>query len=116
MNFIHSVLTAYPAPFDQPFYMILNLAVGGSWVGYPDDTTNFDDQAYVIDYVKAYQKTEGYDESNVKKPEKGSVTLRNPGATGNYVNNADFSTSEDLTDETDWQFLTALEGEASDHQ
>ena len=104
---------AYPAPFDQPFYMILNLAVGGSWVGYPDDTTNFDDQAYVIDYVKAYQKTEGYDESNVKKPEKGSVTLRNPDATGNYVNNADFSTSEDLTDETDWQFLTALEGEAS---
>lgn len=28
--------TAYPAPYDQPFYMILNLAVGGSWVGYPD--------------------------------------------------------------------------------
>ena len=27
---------AYPAPFDQPFYMILNVAVGGSWVGYPD--------------------------------------------------------------------------------
>ena len=25
--------------------------VDGSWVGYPDDTTNFDDQAYVIDYV-----------------------------------------------------------------
>ena len=23
---------AYPAPFDQPFYIILNLAVGGSWV------------------------------------------------------------------------------------
>lgn len=27
---------AYPAPFDRPFYMILNVAVGGSWVGYPD--------------------------------------------------------------------------------
>ena len=27
----------YPAPFDQPFYIILNLAVGGNWPGNPDD-------------------------------------------------------------------------------
>ena len=27
----------YPAPFDQPFYIILNLAVGGSWPGNPDE-------------------------------------------------------------------------------
>lgn len=25
----------YPAPFDQPFYLILNLAVGGNWPGNP---------------------------------------------------------------------------------
>ena len=29
----------YPAPFDQPFYIILNLAVGGNWPGSPDETT-----------------------------------------------------------------------------
>lgn len=29
----------YPAPFDQPFYIILNLAVGGNWPGNPDETT-----------------------------------------------------------------------------
>ena len=98
----------YPAPFDQPFYIILNLAVGGSWVGNPDDTTNFDNNPYVIDYVKVYQK-DSYDE-NVQKPEN-NVELRDP--TGNYVNNGDFSVEEDLTDDTDWKFLTALGGEAA---
>ena len=29
---------SYPAPFDQDFYVILNLAVGGSWVTNPDET------------------------------------------------------------------------------
>ncbi|MCM1272006.1 MAG: carbohydrate binding domain-containing protein [Clostridium sp.] len=104
---------SYPAPFDQPFYMILNLAVGGSWVGYPDEDTDFENQKFVIDYVRAYQKTEGYDDTNVTKPEKPPVTLREPDANGNYVNNSDFLTVEDLTDETDWQFMTALGGEAT---
>lgn len=47
---------AYPAPFDQPFHVILNLAIGGSWVGYPDENTTYDDQVFAIDYVKVYQK------------------------------------------------------------
>ena len=50
----------YPAPFDQPFYMILNLAVGGSWVGYPDDDAAID-QPFEVDYIKVWQKEE-YDE------------------------------------------------------
>ena len=101
---------AYPAPFDQPFYMILNLAVGGSWVGYPDDSTTYDDQQFAIDYVKVYQK-DSYDE-NVEKPIK-NVVLRDPDATGNYINNGDFSVAEDLTDDVNWKFLTAQEGEGS---
>lgn len=99
----------YPAPFDQQFYMILNLAVGGSWVGNPDETTSFEDQAYSIDYVKVYQK-DSYDE-NVTKPEN-SVSLREPDANGNYINNSDFSTAEDLTDDVNWKFLNALGGDA----
>ena len=100
----------YPAPFDQPFYMILNLAVGGSWVGYPDETTTYDDQQFAIDYVKVYQK-DSYDE-NVTKPVK-EVTLREPDANGNYINNGDFSVKEDLTDDVNWKFLTALDGEGT---
>ena len=61
---------AYPAPFDQPFYIILNLAVGGSWVGNPNDETSFENNPYVIDYVRVYRK-DSYDE-DVKRPGKGS--------------------------------------------
>lgn len=46
----------FPAPFNHPFYIILNLAVGGNWVGYPDETTDFENAVYEIDYVKVYQK------------------------------------------------------------
>ena len=84
----------YPAPFDQPFYIILNLAVGGSWVGYPDRTTDFKNARYEVDYVKVWQK-ENYDE-NVTKPEK-EVVLRAPDekskqvlADGNYIYNGKF--------------------------
>lgn len=31
----------YPAPFDQNFFLILNISVGGTWPGYPDETTVF---------------------------------------------------------------------------
>ena len=102
---------AYPAPFDQPFYMILNLAVGGSWVGYPDDDADYiNTQSYSIDYVKVYQK-DSYNE-DVEKP-VNEVIIRDPDANGNYVNNGDFAKAEDLTDDIDWKFLTALEGEGN---
>ena len=99
----------YPAPFDQPFYIILNLAVGGNWPGNPDETTDIANSAYYIDYVKVYQK-DSYDE-NVTKPVE-EVILRDPDENGNYVVNGDFSEKEDLTDDKDWIFLTALGGEA----
>ena len=98
----------YPAPFDQPFYMILNLAVGGSWVGYPDDSTTYADQQFAVDYVKVYQK-DSYDE-NVEKPVK-NVILREPDTTGNYINNGDFSIAENLSDDKNWKFLTTLDGD-----
>ena len=41
-------------PFDQPFYIILSMAVGGGWVGDPDSTSIFP-AVMEIDYVRAYQ-------------------------------------------------------------
>ena len=93
----------YPAPFDQPFYMILNVAVGGSWVGYPDATTEFGENAQmVVDYVRVYQK-DSYDE-NVSMPEK-EVVFKEADETGNYINNSDFANDENLEDDVDWKFL-----------
>ncbi|MBT4757689.1 MAG: glycoside hydrolase family 16 protein [Opitutae bacterium] len=43
-----------PAPFNQPFHMIINLAVGGNWPGHPDYTAEFPAQLKV-DYVRIYQ-------------------------------------------------------------
>jgi len=37
----------------NPFYFILNLAVGGSWPGSPDEHTVFP-QVHLIDWVKHY--------------------------------------------------------------
>ena len=39
--------------FDHPFFMIMNVAVGGEWPGYPDHTTQFPQQLRV-DYVRVY--------------------------------------------------------------
>jgi beta-glucanase (GH16 family) len=41
--------------YDHPFYVLLNLAVGGYWPGYPDDTTVFPQQM-LIDYVRVYSR------------------------------------------------------------
>ncbi len=45
------------APFDQPFHLLLNVAIGGQWPGYPDETTEFP-QSMLVDYVRVYQKSE----------------------------------------------------------
>jgi beta-glucanase (GH16 family) len=41
--------------FDHEFFIIMNLAVGGRWPGYPDDTTVFP-QFMNVDYVRVYQR------------------------------------------------------------
>lgn len=99
---------AYPAPFNQTFFVQLNLAVGGNWPGNPDDTTDFDNAEFLVDYVRVYQK-EAYD-LNVSKPEK---EYKKADETGNFITNGDFSVAEDLTDDQDWKFLLFEGGEGS---
>lgn len=41
--------------FDHPFFIILNVAVGGDWPGSPDKTTVFPQQM-LVDYVRVYTK------------------------------------------------------------
>lgn len=98
----------YPAPFDQPFFVQMNLAVGGDWPGNPDATTDFDKAEFEIDYVRVYQKPE-YD-TNVKKPE---VTYREPLEDGNLIYNGDFSEAEDLADDEIWTFYLANGGKGT---
>ena len=101
----------YPAPYDQPFYMILNLAVGGNWPGNPDAGTEFGENATLrVDYVKVYQK-DSYDE-NVTKPVK-EQSFAEADESGNYIVNGDFVEAEDLVADENWQFLIAGTGKGN---
>lgn len=44
----------FPAPFDQAFHILLNVAVGGAWPGPPNDDTTFP-QEMTVDYVRVYE-------------------------------------------------------------
>lgn len=59
----HLYLTRTPADlpagtkwvYDHPFFILLNVAVGGDWPGSPDQTTVFP-QTMQVDYVRVYEK------------------------------------------------------------
>ncbi|MDF1699357.1 MAG: family 16 glycosylhydrolase [Saprospiraceae bacterium] len=40
-------------PFDQNFHIVLNIAVGGTWPGNPDETTSFP-QAMEVEYIRVF--------------------------------------------------------------
>jgi len=42
--------------YDHPFFLLLNVAVGGGWPGNPDPTTVFP-QTMLVDYVRVYNRT-----------------------------------------------------------
>jgi len=42
-------------PFDHPFFLLLNVAVGGNWPGDPDATSVYP-QTMLVDYVRAYTR------------------------------------------------------------
>lgn len=44
-----------PYPFNDEFYLLFNIAVGGDWPGSPDETTVFPQQM-IVDYVRVFQQ------------------------------------------------------------
>ena len=73
----------FPAPFDEYFYIIFNLAVGGNYTNCwdPGCVTDALPQQYLIDYVRVYQDT-----SNIAP----TVAITNP------INNADLPAGDIL--------------------
>jgi beta-glucanase (GH16 family) len=43
--------------FDHPFFLLLNLAVGGDWPGAPDETSSFP-QTLLVDWVRVWQTSD----------------------------------------------------------
>ena len=52
-NSWYSSSAAFPAPFDQPFYILFNVAVGGNFPGSPNASTVFP-VTMEVDYVRVY--------------------------------------------------------------
>lgn len=52
---VASISAANQSEFRAPFYFIMNIAVGGNWPGYPDDSTIFP-QEMVVDYIRVFQQ------------------------------------------------------------
>jgi beta-glucanase (GH16 family) len=104
---------SYPAPFDQEFYLVMNLAVGGWFDGEVDETTKFPSQMEV-DYVRVYDlKKRDYREP--VEPVSGPVELpadaKKP-ADGNLVYDTNFEQEITEVDEpgeeldpTYWNFV-----------
>lgn len=55
LNSWYSANYGFPAPFDQRFHLLLNVAVGGNWPGNPDASTVFP-QEMKIDYVRVFER------------------------------------------------------------
>ncbi len=111
---------AYPAPFDQEFYLILNLAIGGWYGGNPDDTTLFPGEM-VVDYVRVYELT-GREYREPVEPVFEPVELpadAKEAVDGNYVYDTNYEndftvlrTNEDVANDWDydyWNFLNLEE-------
>lgn len=47
--------TGYIYPFNEDFFFIMNVAVGGNWPGEPDETTVFP-QTMEVDYLRVFQE------------------------------------------------------------
>jgi len=106
----------YPAPFDQNFFLIMNISVGGTWPGYPDETTVFPQQM-AVDYVRVYQKDEY---PHREKPVKEEESAREPLEDGNYIYNGGFDVNdpeaigvEGVPNTSYWTFLKGPGGAAS---
>jgi beta-glucanase (GH16 family) len=74
----------YPAPFDQPFYILLNLAVGGNFPGSPDGSTP-SPATMEVDWVRVYSG------------EESAPAPAGPGITPDVVISAVDGSAPDLT-------------------
>jgi beta-glucanase (GH16 family) len=54
-KFNRSNVGAAAYPFNEPFFLLFNVAVGGDWPGSPDASTIFPQQM-VVDYVRVFKK------------------------------------------------------------
>lgn len=115
---------AYPAPFDKPFYMILNLAIGGDFDGGGMPTDNMLPAQMIVDYVRVYDKVGGYN-TTPAEPQVQKETIQEPykhAENGSFVYDPQYAhgfktinTDSDVLDASYWNFvkLASFSGNAA---
>ncbi|NIK23544.1 carbohydrate binding domain-containing protein [Paenibacillus lupini] len=94
----------YPAPFDRPFYMILNLAVGGDWPGAPNGDFTADQMN--VDFVRVYEYKNLDSWEDVTGNPPAPEPKRAPQEDGNLLYNEKFMQATDANGIPPyWQFL-----------
>ena len=63
------VVAEYPAPFNQEFYLILNMAVGGTYDSQKLPGVDEVPGTMEVDYVRVYHNKQGYSSENIYMPE-----------------------------------------------
>jgi hypothetical protein len=86
---------AYPAPFDQPFYIIMNLGVGGNYPGNPNGSTVFPGEVQV-DYVRVYDYTTDVPALRITSIAREGSDIRVTWMTGSGLTNALQAATGDL--------------------
>lgn len=99
----------WPAPFDKRFYLQFNIAVGGNWPRYPDETTKFPQRMHV-DYVRVYQFTGDYPTAPKRSAAPPQDRKRPALPDGNLIYNGGFDQGVE-----EWS-LNQLEGAAATMQ
>lgn len=120
-----------PAPFDVPFYILLNLAVGGNFDPEADVSMGDFPKEMEVDYVRVYQKAEGYTEADDledtvidSRDKEGYAKYAASYADGEFITDKEFATMNTdairntdtgvVADNKDWQFAVGnFGGEAA---
>ncbi|NUU63654.1 hemoblobin-interacting domain-containing protein [Paenibacillus agri] len=109
---------AYPAPFDEPYYMILNLAVGGNYDGGLEPPASKLPAQMLVDYVRVYELT-GREYKTPVEPELVKEPIpenAKKAINGNYVYDTAYEkgfkaiTPDDTLDPVYWNAVTGTGG------
>lgn len=96
-----------PSDLHSSMYLVLNLAVGGTWPGSPNASTNWANAKYNIDYVRVYQHT-GVDGSG--SPAGGTASAPSTPATPAALSGLVLSNGTDISGQSGKKFSAADTG------
>lgn len=121
-----------PAPFDVPFYILLNLAVGGTFDPEADVELADFPASMEVDFVRVYQKTDGYQPAAMDaaaidtRDQEGYAAYAASYTDGEFMTDPGFDTmnteairntdKDIVADSKDWQFAVGNFGGAAEAQ